>query len=378
LLSTLERCDLVRGIALKGQSEFFAEFFEKTKRPFPILESLELRHGRAHTLEFPSSFLGGSAPQLQCLKVDPVSFASISGILSSATMLVELCLETDTVFGPQPEESLPVYLQAMPCLRHLELRVSSRSIDTLVHLPTNPEDIVHLPKLTTFRYYGHSVFLNALVAGFSAPSLQELFVGLIDATSLPISHLPRFIDGLSQPHCTVQVILERESFRLSLLASDEFYDIEEPRFKFYATRFPESIMRISSALAAKLATIERLFITFGSGAHETWEHDIPWRKFLQQFHSVKQIGLEGGKIPDIASAFQPNQGGSVFDFLPALESINLHTSEIRARIYGESGLAYEREAFQPFTSAREQAGRPIEVSRSVGFQTSISYMHQFK
>ena len=83
--------------------------------------------------------------------------------------------------------------------------------------------------------------------------------------------------------------------------------------------------------SARLATVET-FVTFGSGAYETWEHDIPWRKFLQQFHSVKEIGLEGGVIPDIASAFQPNQGGSVLDFLPALENINLHTSEIRVRI----------------------------------------------
>jgi hypothetical protein len=121
LHSALRHHDRVCEIAIVGLKADFTKFLKDTKRPFPILESLELRYGNPSPLDLPTKFLGGSTARLKRLQLDCVVFSSIARILSSATGLIELALEMDTAFGPSPEESLPAYLQAMPFLRRLRL-----------------------------------------------------------------------------------------------------------------------------------------------------------------------------------------------------------------------------------------------------------------
>jgi hypothetical protein len=66
--------------------------------------------------------------------------------------------------------SLVASLQGMHCLRKLDLtyNVFGSPLQPLI-----PKEVVPLAKLTNFRYQGSSVFLHALVAGISAPSLQS-------------------------------------------------------------------------------------------------------------------------------------------------------------------------------------------------------------
>jgi hypothetical protein len=320
LSSALKHHDRVRGISLIGVDRNFAKFFEESKRTCPMLESLQLLHVGNHTLSFPAKFLGGSTPHLQRLQVNSVHFASISRILSSATALVELSLGMDTTFGPSPEVSLLVYLQAMPCLRSLKLKISTRSLEGLMY-PTNPKNLVTFSHLTCFHYTGHSAALSTLVGGLSAPSLHALSILLVDHDEIttPIYHLPRFIDDLDEEYHSVLLYFGTTEFQVCLLTSSENIDCFQDRVVFSSRHSRDSLMRLSSALSAKFVTAKRLHITSNTRC-STYLRDItPWQKFLWLFRSVKVIRLERSGILDIADCLEPASP----DFLPSLEEIEL-------------------------------------------------------
>jgi hypothetical protein len=280
---------------------------------------------------------------------------SLPSLLStSATTLIDLHLGIGTIDHSSEATSLLACLQGMLCLCRLELEM--RTIDGLTY-PTETEPIVPLPNLTRFHFYGCSAFLNAFAARFAAPSLQDVNIGLDDFARFPISHLTRFIGDLKKLYRSVQVIFERESFRLSLLTCSESIDCAEPHFRFYSKRSPESLLRMCSALSAELATVEELFLSFWAllwGA-------IPWRQFLRLFCSVKVFRMEHGNIFDLANfCSQMTEGRPLVFFLYWKKScfVRVHILP-RTRPKFASGLA----AFDPFVSARQQAGRPVRVLR---------------
>jgi hypothetical protein len=177
VVAALKQRDRVHGIVFKGKDSQLEKVFRVMKRPFPALERLEICN--LYGLKFPPTFLGGSAPRLRRLKMCPVSLKSISQLLSSAAVLVELSLNIDTVFGSSHTESLVAHLQAMPCLRWLALNLPSEISDNrIVEPPENGGKIVPLSKLTFFHFYGHRVFLDNLVSGLAAPSLQTFDIEL--------------------------------------------------------------------------------------------------------------------------------------------------------------------------------------------------------
>jgi hypothetical protein len=235
-------------------------------------------------------------------------------------------------------------------------------MDGFTH-PTETEPIVPLPDLTRFHFNGCSAFLNAFAARFTAPSLQDVNIELDDFARFPISHLTRFIGDAKKLYRSVQVIFQRESFRLSLLTCSERIDCAEPHFRFYSKRSPESLLRICSALSAELATVEELFLSFDT------EVALLWGQFLRLFCSVKVFTMEHGNMFDLANVLQPNDGGPAVGVLPVLEEIVLcartYYPEDKAKF--ASGLA----AFDPFISARQEAGRPVRVLR--GSTSDVSW-----
>ena len=346
LHAALRHHDRVRKISFRGTSADFDELFKGTNRPFPALESLSLFFN--DDLKLPDTFLGGpdlSYLHLRCLKLYSASLASISGFLSSARSLTYLLLRIDIASSSSPATSFLACLQGMPCLRSLDLSVLN-PLDPSSRPPT-PKDIVTLSKLTRFRYGGRHLFLNALVAGLSAPSLLVVDMGLIDGIWFPIEHLPRFIDGIEEHYYAFSVIFGVQNFRLSLQGKSEYI----PRFtlgsRSTSSRSPEAIIQMSDTLSTRLTTVEELHISFDETAIAD---SIPWRRFYQQFPSVKVLRTKGINNHWIAHTLLQDHEEPDDDptFLPSLEEIEL------------PWLA-EVAAFQPFVSARRQAGRPVKV-----------------
>ena len=362
LRAALKHHDRVRGIFFGGTSVWSNEFFRATNHSFPILERLTLVPLYGVELKLPETFLGGqdvSDSHLRHLKLLRVSLRSIFRFLSSTSTLTGLHLEVDTAFGISPETSLLACLQGMPCLSRLDLSIFLESPSSV--LTPGHNDIVPLSKLICFHYTGHSVSLDGLAAGLSAPSLRELSMEFFDAIVFPIVHLTRFITETEEHYHAVCVSFNARRFRLSLFARPEYVTHRWPPLKRSRTQrwSPESIMRMSDYLLTKLLTVEELCVNFALAEMDA-EDCILWRRFYQQFPSVKVLRTESANYACIAFTLlrDREEPDDVLALFPALEEIELGNSGFWVH---QTGRESELAVFQPFVSARQQAGRPVKV-----------------
>jgi hypothetical protein len=374
--AALRHHDRVRKIAFEGSNANFDEFFKETKCTFPMLDSLVLCFGHRPSparKKLPDAFLGPNLkyPLLRRLRLENVSLASIFGFLRSATGLTDLFLRIDNPFGSSPETSLLACLKDMPCLRSLELFMSSRLYFSSPR-PT-PDDTVPLSELTRFRYDGQITVLNAL-AGISAPSLQEVDIRFVDTISPSIVHLPRFFNEIEHYHA-VHVTFQKSASHLSLLTQSEYVSHCKPRFNLgFMYYCMESMLRMGGPLSARLATVEELRITFKFDKTDinALGSIIRWKWFFQQFPCVKVLRTEGVDDTHITRTLLQGHGPT---FLPALKELELGKSLNPLIIRGRQTrsrkvelLAQEREdgarmaAIRSFVSARQRVGRPVKVS----------------
>jgi F-box-like len=362
--TALKHHDRVREINFRGGWADFNKFFKKTNCTFPVLESLVLSFEDGYEPKIPDTFLGGpdlSYLPLRRLQLERVSLACVSRLLLSATALTDLTLQIDTAFSPSHETSLLACLQGMHFLRRLDLQTSY--FLEIPQRPPTPKDIVSLPKLTCFRYFGNIVCLDILAAGLSAPSLQDVDIDF--PVELPIVHLSRLINEIEEHYHAVHVTFHGWGFHLSLLTQSEYIDHCEPHLKLgsvptHRSRPPGSILGMTGVLSARLTTVEELRISFDGADANVWEDFIPWRRFLLQFPGVKALRTEGANNFYIARIFLQDHEELDGDpaFLPALEEIELGRNSMSAH---ESERGPELAAFKSFVSARQQEGRPVNV-----------------
>jgi hypothetical protein len=363
LRAALRHHDRVREISFEGSSASFGKFFKATNRPFPVLENLSLHFRTGDEVKLPDTFLRGpdlSVSHLRRLRLNHVSLTSASGFLSSVTALTHLYLVTDS-----SETTLLACLKGVPCLRGFDLSPTRRPSDSMSQ-PLTPKDKLTLSNLTSFRYIGNNIFLDALVAGFSAPSLQDVALTIEFSRSKwpPIVHLPRFINGIEGRYDAVHVAFLDWGVRFSFLPPSESLSHCEPHFEMVVVRDhspPELILYMSGVLSAMLTTVKELYVTFDGD--EFWRTIIPWPKFYRHFPSVKALRTDRPNGLRISRTF-PEESGRAFDFLPALEEIEIERGTDTYWNFGrnfESVRETQLAAFRPFVSARQQVGRPVNV-----------------
>jgi hypothetical protein len=367
--------DRVREISFSGQVVDVEKFIRAANCHFPALESLSLSFQYGRKPDIPVTFLRGpdqSDLPLRRLRLAGVSLASVSGLLLSTTALTDLTLDVISVtsnatdFESSQGSFLLTCLQGMKSLRSLDLTTPGYLRESQSQYST-PNDIVPLLllNLTHFHYFGPTTFLNNLMSGLSAPSLQD--VHFILCNSSPILHLPRFIDGLKEQYRTVNMTLDmnRDDFGLSLLTHPRDIDHVKPSFRFHTNCFPESIKPItsSSTSSTKLATAEELALLFPDTTMVVvWQRDFPLREFLRQFRNVKVLRLDPF-FSEVAFSLQQDDGEAL---LPFLEEIELSAPPISRSTEGpdeeyQRRAAAELAAFEPFVSARERMDCPVNV-----------------
>jgi hypothetical protein len=369
---------VVREIAFTGTGGNFDKIFKETKYAFPELENLYLDLGydgqKVLDTKLLDSFLGPdpSNPRLRRLGLYGFSLASVFRFLSPATSLTEIFLRIRTAFNPSSERFLLESLQGMTCLRRLDLDLSILSDHQ--SLESSPQHsaskVVQLSKLSDFYYVGHPIFLDAFVAGVSAPSLRDFWIQFFDFDDTiwpPTVDLTRFINEMQERYHTAHVGFDSFKecvFRLSLLTQSEYMSHCQPRFMLDICSFsPESIIGITGTLAMSLmlTTVDELYITFNTAPVDLSEDYILWRRFYRHFPSVKALRTKGAyNINCVARALCPDDGKPVdLALFPALEEIDLGK---RSSIYMSKSLCRALLlSFQRFISARQQAGRPVKV-----------------
>ena len=378
--TALEQHDRVREISfvVHGTSAWLDEFFCSINYPFPVLESLTVCSKNGYEeMKLPDTFLRGpdlSNLRLRRLLLEGFSLTSTSRFLLSLSTLTALSLNIDTAFGISPETSLLACLQGMPRLCRIHL-VTPSSLLTSPPPHSALTDIVPLLKLTYLRYSGHSVFMDAIAAGLSAPSLRNPCMVFHDEISSPIVHLPRFISETEVHYHAVHVILRDWTLRIWSYTQSE-YTGQRSRCCWLSSKFPkvptrsiESMMQMSGILSKKLSTVEELRVVFGIGMTVA-EDQIPWRRFYQQFPSIKLFQASGINYDSFARTLLQDDLKHVAIF-PALEEIELVGEERRPDSEAASRSGSELAAFEPFISSRQKAGRPVKVYISKSFPTPL-------
>ena len=168
----------------------------------------------------------GSAPHLRSLRLHRISLTSMTSLIFSAMMLIELCLR---IYTPSPPTSLLTYLQNTHHLRHLDLKLQTWEAPSPLNSPvppTNLKDTFLLSKFTSSRYQGPSLSLSALVTRFTASFLRDVHFGFDDDddddAKVPILHpSPRFLDGIEILYPSFQMISEGDYFCNSLFTHSE-------------------------------------------------------------------------------------------------------------------------------------------------------------
>jgi hypothetical protein len=221
------------------------------------------------------------------------------------------------------------------------------------------------------------LFLEALVAGLSAPSLRDVDIHNYAGIWPPmVVHIPRFLNEIEEHYHVVHVVIQTWGIDLSLLAQPGCIRHWKPGFKFGTILIhpPESIIRLSAAISTTLATVEELHVTFEGASTDVWEDLIPWRRFLQQLPSVKVLRAEGKNSYCIARILLQGHEDPDDDvaFLPALEEIELEEIQENPSPTNESQCEPELAALDAFIFARQQAGCPVEAFFSNQLDLSLT------
>jgi hypothetical protein len=161
--------------------------------PFPALTHLLLRcHDNPPVI--PDTFLGGSAPRLEYLRVEYIPFPGIPKILSSATHLVDLCLIYIPPSGYISPEAMVTCLSVLTSLDTFTLGfLSSQSRPDKESRRPPPMTRSLLPDLTRLYFEGASEYLDDLVARIDAPRLDDLSMDFLQRGNFDTPHLVQFI-----------------------------------------------------------------------------------------------------------------------------------------------------------------------------------------
>ena len=374
LISALRYPDRVRRISIRGSEAYIEDKSDKVFKvldsSFPALESLELDNiFGVKRLLLSQSFMT-SIRSLRRLMLDEVCFGSLYSMLSVTTSLVELTLDIDTLFLLTKGATFLTHLQSMPHLRNL--RVYTQVCPT-VELP--PTTSVLLPALTSFRVFGECPEIEWFASGLNTPSLREFHMHVADNGNgtLHIPYLSNFMRIARTTFFAARLSFSGQHLTTCLCAHP--HSIEHPPSKT-VTIMTHLLSDPGSALSAMIATLEDIFFYYESKPSDL----IPWRKFFEEFRTVKVLRLHHGLEKQVADMFRqppvmsPPSGEEVdsdattsstinnmnqLDIFPSLEEIMVYTRTSAS--IGEKVRATVLESFGPFATARREMGRPVKV-----------------
>jgi hypothetical protein len=198
IVAALEHNDRIYELALYYISSLQLEkVLAAMQQPAPAMTRMVLRTGTDETAVpvVPASFLGGSAPCLQSLSLDGISFPGLPNLLLSATHLVHLDLSRIPHSGYISPEAMVTCLSALTRLKSLriEFESSSQSLpDSISQRPPPPIRIL-LPVLTKLWFLGACEYIEDLVARIDAPLLRDLSISFFPQLRFDTTQLIRFI-----------------------------------------------------------------------------------------------------------------------------------------------------------------------------------------
>jgi hypothetical protein len=346
------------------------EFLAAMQQPFPALTELALWYGYRLNDEdemiempvIPESFLGGSAPRLQCLELARIPFPGLPKLLLSATDLVTLRIRELPHSGYISPEAMVRCLSTLTRLDSLLLGFKSPlSRPVRASRPPHPPTRSTLPTLTDFLFEGVSEYLEDFVARIDAPLLDSLKIRFFHQLIFDTPQLAQFFARTPniQPAVDAGIVFFNDKVLMTSPSTS-------PRQIELTISCRQSDWQLSSLAQvcssslpeAFIPKVERLYIYDYENEYDRlrWQDDIEdsqWLEVLQPFTALKDLYVSTEFLPRFAPVFQELAGERVTEVLPALQSLFLEELH-------PSGPVWE--AIEKFVAARQLAGHPIAVS----------------
>jgi hypothetical protein len=331
--------------------------------PFPALADLELVLIDSEMLEevtvIPDSFLGGSAPSLQRLHLERISFPGLLKLLLSATDLVSLQLRDLPHSSYISPDTMVTCLSTLVRLKLFTLEFESpqsRQGQESRHLP--PPTPTLLPALTLLRFKGSHEYAEDLMAQIYAPLLGRLLITSFNETVPNIPHVSQFINRMPkfQDPDDARVTFSEDDVRITIRTNGHERLVLGILWDESVGQL-SSLARLCRSFLPTLAMVERLYIDDDETLRPShWPQGIRhshWLELLHLFTGAKNLYLSKDLTPRISPVLQQLVGERATEVLPALQ--NLFFNEYLQR-------RYVRDSIEMFVVGRELSGHPITVS----------------
>ena len=355
-IAVLERSDRVCDISMHFSGSNFEGVWTAMQKPFPELTDLWLRAPKAVAV-VPDSILGGSAPRLQFLRLDGITFPGLPKLLSSTTRLNFLHL-TDI---PHPErfsldEIVPV-LSSLPHLNSLYLEFQSpRSRPSRGPLPLKRSV---LPSVSSLKFKGVGDYLEQLVARIDTPRLEAFYITFFNQIVFDTPKTTQFISRTPSLGARLEARLAFGNDVAEVRLSSQTSTFEQILVKIPCKEFDwqiSSLEQVCTSSLPLLSKLEDLYIFEETNSPPNWKDNIEtmlWLELLCPFTTVKNLYLSENFAQRIAPALEELVGDKATEVLPALQNLFLEGLQPSGPV--QEGMA-------KFTATRQLSGHPITVS----------------
>ncbi|KAH9045001.1 hypothetical protein EDB84DRAFT_1435927 [Lactarius hengduanensis] len=378
LNAALEHPDRVRRVDILSLCPDVFEVVEAMRVPFPALTHLRLAGPESddeydqEVLDIPDEFLDGSAPCLQHLHFENVSFPRLPTLLLSARDLVSLQLESVPPNcydrGYISPEEIVSSLAVLTKLRTLNIMRYPPEDSEPSPIPSDeqrrrpdPPMLAVLPALTEFVFGRDFGYLEDLVAQIDAPLVEVVRIEYL-TEGVQTRQLSQFI-GRSN--------LKLSQFRRAQVAfhTDQVYiDLDLPQGECLQAKF-SIILTLNYAttaspvfyvvfvlgqLVAMTSSVSHLRVCFRNPSipRRVWKDPLEseWLPLLRLFSAVKVLEVSGGLEGCIASALEDTAEETPTTLLPALQLL-----------WPEDDNCNKPERF---LSSRQHSGRPVTIANT--------------
>jgi hypothetical protein len=362
VIDALELTDRVSEIILVCDSSSKLEIYVATMQcPFPALTYLFL-----HLWTWPDeiapvisdSFLGGSAPRLQCLTLESIPFPALPKSLLSTTDLDSLYLESIPHSGYISPEAIVTCLSSLTRLGNLTLEFQSpRSRPSRLRPP-----LTHtiLPALTRLRFKGVTEYLEDLVARIDVPLLADISITFFNQLVFDILQLPKLVFRTKKftAYDRADVVLKASSINVTLSLQTATVDTARLQLETSCGALDwqlSSLAQVCELCLPTLSNLERLDIRGSPYPSPLWQDDIEntqWLELLQPFVTVKNLYLSNKVASYVSPALQGLAGERATEMLPMLQALVLDGPQPSGPVEG---------AFREFVAVRQLSGHPVAI-----------------
>ena len=345
--------------------------------PLPELTRLTLRSYNATEPVVPDSFLGGSAPRLESLRLARIPFPGLPKLLLSATCLVDLHLENISHSGYISPEAMVIALSTLTSLEYLSLQFESPQ-SRPDWATRHPPPLTHsvLPVLITFQFKGVCEYLEDFTARIDAPRIENLEITFFNQI---VFDTPQFIQFINRTPML-------ETFKKALVIfgySDIARVILSTQTSSYGKlnmQIPckeldwqvSSMEQVCTSCLPPLSMLEDLYIYENRHPRLIWRDDpenVLLLELLQPFSSVKNLYLSENFASHVMPALQELVEGRTTEVLPILQNIFLEEPQPRGAVQA---------CIQQFVAVRQVTSHPIAVSRWDNSKDVLNDMIRYK